>query len=229
MPWEEFFQVRFKLNCYPPNLLVSSLAGSIQNIPYLQYLDLSRNLLIGNIPQEMINMQSLSVLYLNHNNLRGPIPPFGSNSTSLAHLFLGKLILSAVRAYINSLIGNNQLTGGIPSSIRSLTSLQEFDLSTNHLTGPVPDWLADLALMSLWIDTNNFSGQLPLRLCQSLIICSAAFNPHLMCASMSCTCGAMLSCNCNFLCQTDANCVANNGMCSRCVGATPFLNGYCKQ
>jgi len=134
-----------------------------------------------------------------------------------------------VNAYINSLIGNNQLTGGIPSSIRSLTSLQEFDLSTNHLTGPVPDWLADLALMSLWIDTNNFSGQLPLRVCQSLIICSAAFNPHLMCASMSCTCGAMLSCNCNFLCQTNANCVANNGMCSRCVGATPFLNGYCKQ
>jgi len=91
MPWEEFFQVRFKLNCYPPNLL--DLTGSIQNIPYLQYLDLSRNLLIGNIPQEMINMQSLSVLYLNHNNLRGPIPPFGSNSTSLAHLFLGTLIL----------------------------------------------------------------------------------------------------------------------------------------
>eukprot|EP01087_Luapelamoeba_hula_P017217 TRINITY_DN5407_c0_g1_i2.p1 TRINITY_DN5407_c0_g1~~TRINITY_DN5407_c0_g1_i2.p1 ORF type:complete len:279 (+),score=39.76 TRINITY_DN5407_c0_g1_i2:15-851(+) len=192
------------------NGLGGVLPSSLANIPYLEVLDLSDNLLIGSIPKSLGDMQSLSRLRLINNHFSGAIPSFGSNSTSLTYLYLG----------------SNQLQGGIPQSILQLTGLREFDLSDNHLTGPVLDGLAGLSLISLWINNNNFSGRLSLKLCQSLILCSGAFNIHLMCASMSCTCGAMQSCNCNTLCQTDSDCAGK--LCTSCVGATPFLNGYCK-
>lgn len=118
--------------------------------------------------------------------------------------------------------------------------------SYNSLTGTISPDFADLSLMTLLLMNNAFSGQMPLSVCRAVLVCDAAFNAHLMCPSMSCTCGAMLcvsarrtlallhssatnspvrSCNCNQLCQHNSDCV---GLCTTCVGATPYLNGYCK-
>jgi len=192
------------------NGLGGSLPSSLVNIPYLDTLDLSNNLLVGEAPDFLDNMQSLSWMSLASNHLRGDLPALGNNNTGLQYLYFG----------------GNQFQGTIPQSFLNLQGLQELDLSQNALTGQVPDALANLALTSLWIDTNNFSGQMPLHLCESLILCSAAFNPNLMCASMSCTCGAMQSCNCNNLCQTDSDCA--KGLCGSCRGASPYMNGYCQ-
>ncbi len=191
--------------------VLKDIGGALSSgLPYLERLDLSQNMIIGTMPPELGEMQSLTHLILSYNHFSGSIPSLGVNSTSLVHLILG----------------NNQLTGGIPDGFRYLTGLSELDLSYNRLTGPVPDWLGNLALISLWINNNNLSGQLPLSLCRSLILCSGAFNPHLMCASMSCTCGAMQSCNCNNMCQTNGDCAG--GLCTTCVGASKYYNGYCK-
>lgn len=191
------------------NGLGGVLPASISNVPYIEGLHFRHNMLIGGIPRSLGDIQSLRTLDLAYNHLGGAIPPLGTNSTSLAYLYLG----------------SNQLGGTIPSSFQYLTGLAELDLASNRLTGPVPDWLASLSLTSLWVAYNSLSGQFPLKVCQSLILCSAAFNPRLMCPSMSCTCGAMQSCNCNNMCQTSNDCT---GLCTRCVGASPIMNGYCQ-
>jgi len=191
------------------NAIGGTIPSSIANIPYLQHLDLSSNLLVGTIPGSIVDAQSLNYLNLQHNHLTGSIPSIGNNNTGISNLYLG----------------GNQLQGPIPNSFLNLQGLSQLDLSANRLTGTVNSGLASLSLMSLWINNNALSGQMPLRLCQSLLLCSAAFNANLMCASMSCTCGAMLSCNCNNMCQTSADC---RGLCTTCVGASPYENGYCK-
>jgi len=195
----------------PKNGLGGLLPPSIVNITYLETIDVTYNMLIGTIPATLTEASSLTWISLANNHFKGEIPNFGDNNTSgIEALYLG----------------NNQLQGAIPQSFLNIKSLTELDLSWNHLTGEVPSGLGDLSLQSLWIDNNDFSGTMPLSLCQSLILCSAAFNPQLMCASMSCTCGAMQSCNCNTMCETDANCAG--GMCTSCQGASHYFNGYCQ-
>jgi len=187
------------------NALGGTLPASIANVPYLETLDLSDNMLIGTIPNNLDNLSSLVYVALNNNHFRGHLPNLGANNTGYTSLYFGM----------------NQLQGPIPDSFLNIQALQQLDLSKNSLSGTVPDGLASLSLQSLWIDYNDFSGQMPLNLCQSLLICSAGFNTHLMCPSMSCTCGDMLSCNCNGLCQNDSDCA--NGLCTSCVGASLHL------
>lgn len=49
-------------------------------------------------------------------------------------------------------MGNNQLTGNIPSSFSSLTGLQWLCVSSNQLSGPLPDFLGSFTGLTyvLW-------------------------------------------------------------------------------
>mmetsp|Transcript_20384 Transcript_20384/g.32812 ORF Transcript_20384/g.32812 Transcript_20384/m.32812 type:complete len:121 (-) Transcript_20384:32-394(-) len=86
----------------------------------------------GTIPVELNNLTSLIVLSLGYNFFTGTIPPLAS---------LHQLNL-AVFAY-------NQLTGGVPSELGSLVSLQDLMLQGQFgesagLTGSLPPSLCDL-------------------------------------------------------------------------------------
>ncbi|XP_065868592.1 LRR receptor-like serine/threonine-protein kinase IOS1 isoform X2 [Euphorbia lathyris] len=82
------------------------------------------------------------------------------------------------------------LTGEIPRSISSLTSLQSLDLSNNNFTGSVPDFLSQLpSLKVLNLARNQLSGSVPASLLQKskqkTMELSVGENPNL-CASSSC-------------------------------------------
>ena len=59
----------------------------------------------------------------------------------------------------------NQLTGSIPSSLGSLARLRQLNLADNQLTGSIPTSLGDLTrLVNLWLDGNQLSGPIPASL-----------------------------------------------------------------
>ena len=62
-------------------------------------------------------------------------------------------------------LGDNQLSGPIPSELANLTDLEELDLTSNQLTGPVPAWLGNLSnLTSLGLWGNQLTGSIPPQL-----------------------------------------------------------------
>uniref|UniRef100_K3WX52 Leucine-rich repeat and WD repeat-containing protein 1 LRR domain-containing protein n=1 Tax=Globisporangium ultimum (strain ATCC 200006 / CBS 805.95 / DAOM BR144) TaxID=431595 RepID=K3WX52_GLOUD len=66
-------------------------------------------------------------------------------------------------------LANNNLVGSIPPEFPrpGLRFLKELDLSSNFLTGPLPDTLSLLqGLLVLRLDRNNFLGQVPATLSQ---------------------------------------------------------------
>ena len=63
------------------------------------------------------------------------------------------------------ILDNNQLTGGIPAELGSLTKLDWLYLSGNQLSGEVPSSLGSLAnLQWLHLDGNQLSGEIPAEL-----------------------------------------------------------------
>ncbi|PRP85743.1 putative leucine-rich repeat receptor-like protein kinase [Planoprotostelium fungivorum] len=60
-------------------------------------------------------------------------------------------------------LGDNRLTGQIPSSFVNLTELNTLVLSDNSLSGDIPPWVFNLpSLTSLDLSFNSFSGLIPL-------------------------------------------------------------------
>ncbi|VAH50830.1 unnamed protein product [Triticum turgidum subsp. durum] len=82
---------------------------------------------------------SLNLLDLSFNNITGQVPQTLLNLNSLGFLFLG----------------NNSLSGSLPSSVGSM--LKNLDFSYNQLTGSVPSWARNSQLNLV---ANNFGADI---------------------------------------------------------------------
>ncbi|KAL4386504.1 hypothetical protein GQ457_09G026580 [Hibiscus cannabinus] len=135
------------------NSISGTIPASIGNMTSLSTLSLDDNMFSGSIPQEVGMLKSLNSLSLANNSISGTIPASIGNLTSLSALFLGR----------------NSLSGHIP---RTYSNFTDFQLSDNHLTGPLPENLClGGVLTRLGVINNNLSGPIPssLRDCKSLI------------------------------------------------------------
>ncbi|XP_016651503.1 PREDICTED: leucine-rich repeat receptor protein kinase MSL1-like [Prunus mume] len=145
----------------------------------LVYLDLSMNNFGGvQLPSFIGSLEKLKYLNLSSTSFGGIIPLNLGNLSGLLYLDLGNdfghpietnlqwlATLSSLK-YLN-LEGVNLAkttsywlpTGSIPKSIENLTSLEEFDLAWNQMSGIIPESLGELlSLVSLDIYGNTWEG-----------------------------------------------------------------------
>ncbi|XP_010557936.1 PREDICTED: protein STRUBBELIG-RECEPTOR FAMILY 2-like isoform X2 [Tarenaya hassleriana] len=118
-----------------------SLGSHLNHLHNLKILDVSFNFLQGEIPYGL--PPNATHLNLSHNSLSGP----------LGNVFSGMQLKEMD-------LSSNNLTGDLPSSFGSLMSLTSLYLQNNRFTGSVV-YLADLPLIDLNIEDNEFSGVLP--------------------------------------------------------------------
>nr|XP_048324689.1 receptor-like protein 33 [Ziziphus jujuba var. spinosa] len=112
----------------------------------LEQLDLSKNRIEGQIPNWFwgaIGNKKLNILSLSGNKLQG--------SPTVPPLFISHFDVS----------GSN-LSGGIHPSLLKLTQLDFLDMSYNHFSGNLPNWLGNISgsLEVLNLQWNNFHGDL---------------------------------------------------------------------
>ncbi|XP_027166125.1 probably inactive leucine-rich repeat receptor-like protein kinase At5g48380 [Coffea eugenioides] len=123
----------------------------IANCSALTAIDLSTNSLYGTIPSDLASIVKYATsLNLSFNNFSGEIPAGLANCS-----FLNSIQLS-----------NNQLTGQIPPEIGLLDRLKIFNVSTNLLSGPVPNFISATMPSESYANNLRLCGG-PLEPCKS--------------------------------------------------------------
>ncbi|KAK9920029.1 hypothetical protein M0R45_028595 [Rubus argutus] len=148
-----------------------------QEMPFISFLDLSRNYLNGSIPTSIRRMKNLRTLDLSHNNLTGNIPGQWSGLQLLWLLDLSNNNLSG--SIPNSMcsqlpllrwlrLSSNNFSGELNPSLKNCPRLITLDLGQNRFSGTIPEWIGEnLTSMSyLILGANMFTGNLPEQLCQ---------------------------------------------------------------
>ncbi|KAH6784350.1 Leucine-rich repeat protein kinase family protein [Perilla frutescens var. hirtella] len=140
------------------NLISGELPGLVGNLRNLRVLNLSDNALAGNLPPNLPALQNLTAVSLKNNYFSGSIPggfssvEFLDLSSNLINGSLPPDFGGSNLAYLN--ISFNRLSGEIPTEFAArIPSNATIDLSSNNLTGAVPD--SNLFSNQ---DTNSFSG-----------------------------------------------------------------------
>lgn len=150
------------------NRLSGDFNDTISYFWNLKILSLSNNLFEGSLPGSMTSLQNLVLLSLAHNLFAGPIPNL-DNLVNLQNLNLGgnkfgpdfPLLASQL---VSVHMGQNHLTGPVPSFFKDFLVLQALDLSANALTG-TPDFLFGLPnISSMSLARNHFTGTLPVNI-----------------------------------------------------------------
>jgi len=166
------------------NVLTGELPQAVWRLGGLEELDLANNQLGGSLPQQAggLNATRLRVVVLEENQLAGKLPAamltklpqlttlnLRGNSLGSAlpskELAPGAMKLGSVLRELH--LDSNSLTGGVPSQLATLSSLETLTLGNNaQLGGSVPPQLGRLAatLRVVQADGAALSGSLPTQL-----------------------------------------------------------------
>ncbi|GJX87475.1 leucine-rich repeat-containing protein [Tanacetum coccineum] len=187
------------------NKFTGTIPESICNMTQLIYLFLSENKFSGVIPECIGSLSNLYHLDLSDNSFYGTIPTEFGNLTNLVDLRLGSLgsctvenldwlsslsylellymdgiSLAKANNWVNVIIGkvnefssilgllkeidlsSNNVTGQIPNEIINLHRLLVLDLSNNSLVGGIPQNIGHMTeLLTLNLSRNMFSREMP--------------------------------------------------------------------
>ncbi|XP_076956744.1 receptor-like protein EIX2 [Bidens hawaiensis] len=129
----------------------SPILGNLQNLSFIEHVDLSGNWMVEEIPKSLSNLCNITTLYLRWNNFFGNVSELLEGFCECESPKLEVLDLSF-----------NQLTGAIPESIGQLSKLYSLQLQNNSLTGILPERLGNLKNL-IWIDLslNQLTGAIP--------------------------------------------------------------------
>ncbi|KAL5823962.1 hypothetical protein ACOSQ4_021862 [Xanthoceras sorbifolium] len=133
----------------------------LENNTKLEHLLLPNNSLTGSLQLPIHSHENLMTLDISMNIFKGYIP------AEIGAYLLGLTILN---------ISKNALEGNIPSSVGDMIMLISLDLSNNHLSGKIPEYLAESCisleylildslsntfLFGLYLSDNKLSGKIP--------------------------------------------------------------------
>ncbi|KAJ0975922.1 hypothetical protein J5N97_017887 [Dioscorea zingiberensis] len=125
---------------------------------------------VGTIPDELQNLTYLNNLNLNQNYLTGPLPEFIGNLTDMQYLTVGTNALSGsipkeignLKSLIVLSFGTNNFSGPLPPELGNLSNLEQLYIDSCGVSGEIPTELANLKkLITLWASGNNFTGKIP--------------------------------------------------------------------
>ncbi|XP_052188014.1 leucine-rich repeat receptor protein kinase EMS1 [Diospyros lotus] len=167
------------------NFLSGPLPEELRNLPMVSF-SAERNQLSGPLPSWLGQWDLIDSILLSSNRFSGKIPPEIGNCTLLSHISLSSNLLTGPipRELCNAValteidFDSNYLSGSIEETFIMCTNLSQLVLVDNQIIGSIPEYLSDLPLMVLDVDSNNFTGSIPVSLWNSknLMEFSAAFN-----------------------------------------------------
>ncbi|KAM0013731.1 putative non-specific serine/threonine protein kinase [Helianthus debilis subsp. tardiflorus] len=185
------------------NLGANNFSGYVpgwiaENFLGLYALILTSNKFTGTIPSHLCQLDYLQILDLSMNKLQGAIPSCLGSLTSMVQDGLvvnqnvhhfdfsgGKYVdhsmikwQGSVREFGNTLVlvkiinlSSNNLTGKIPDKLSNLHKLIALDLSMNALVGEIPSKIGEMKeLQILDLSRNNLRGGLPSSLSQMTLL-----------------------------------------------------------
>ncbi|XP_052195979.1 receptor-like protein EIX2 [Diospyros lotus] len=149
-------------------------------MPSLLIFRVRNNSFTGHIPGQLCRLSNLHILDLSHNKLTGIIPTCLGNLSRLkieleldSERYEGSLQVATkgrIMEYtettlypVNSLdLSSNNLSGGIPQELTTLSELGTLILSRNQLTGKIPEVIGNLKdLETLDLSHNKLVGEIP--------------------------------------------------------------------
>ncbi|KXG32100.2 hypothetical protein SORBI_3003G100500 [Sorghum bicolor] len=165
------------------NKFTGSLPVWIGNLVSLRILRLSHNRFFGSIPMNITNLACLQYMDVSNNEISGSLPRYLSNLKAMRktnmtrvcyvddienfHLISLFAVLKGVfdTNMMSIDLSSNNLTGEIPEDIIALNVLVNLNLSLNHLIGVVPNKIGEMqSLESLDLSRNKISGEIPATL-----------------------------------------------------------------
>nr|POE54785.1 putative inactive leucine-rich repeat receptor-like protein kinase [Quercus suber] len=132
------------------NSIQGELSGnSFANLNELCCLDLRQNEFNGSIPSQLFQLRYLQYLDLSGNSFHGILSGEELRTLDFGYNLLSMEIPTHIDSYSywrsislnHSGLEQQEVDGGIPSSIQNLTELETLELENNLLTGEIPSWL----------------------------------------------------------------------------------------
>ncbi|KAK4727966.1 hypothetical protein R3W88_032883 [Solanum pinnatisectum] len=159
------------------NLEVLSLYGVNISSPIpvnisssLRYVDLGRTYLRGVLTESFFLLPKLERLYLRANDLlKGVLPKIHPSNTLLeldiSFTGISGELPDSIGTFSSLNILNMyecQLSGRVPDSVGNLTQIRYLDFSNNHFTGHIPSTISQLKQLTyLGLSFNSFPGEIP--------------------------------------------------------------------
>ncbi|KAJ0805899.1 putative leucine-rich repeat domain superfamily [Helianthus annuus] len=161
---------------YALSLTSNQFSGAILlqlcQLPFLQILDLSNNKLRGNIPSCLNNIIAM---------VDNGLSPYQNLHSYNGSRYIDHAVIKwqgGVREFSNNLgmlksidLSSNNLSGQIPNELTDLLQVMQLNLSNNALFGKIPHKIGEMKqLQILDLSRNKFSGGIPLSMSQLTLL-----------------------------------------------------------
>ncbi|KAF3651752.1 putative CASP-like protein PIMP1-like [Capsicum annuum] len=143
-----------------------SIHEGLMKLENLQYIGLSRNNLSGPIPENLDGLKMMAKRQ-NEATILGYVYSLKFTGAQLEIVTKGQTHwLESVYSYNNGFdLSSNFLTGKIPEKISLLSGIPFLNLSHNNLSGTIPKTIGEMfSLESLDLSYNHFTGEIPMTL-----------------------------------------------------------------